>query len=163
MSSTNGNGYKTLLATPLITQDDQLAPETTELWSSGLCDCCADPKLCCITCWFPCVTFGRIAKAVDNGKTSWVASAGIHGLLTYMTGFGWIYSCMYRSKMRERYMLESTSSFRDCLAHFCCERCALCQEYRELQFRGCIMSPADDKQQTYGVEAVPIAHGGMTR
>jgi hypothetical protein len=24
----------------------------------------------------------------------------------------------------------------DCLVHFCCDACALCQEYRELKHRG---------------------------
>jgi hypothetical protein len=28
----------------------------------------------------------------------------------------------------------------DCLVHFCCETCALCQEYRELKNRGYDMS-----------------------
>ncbi|KAI8538848.1 hypothetical protein RHMOL_Rhmol09G0135300 [Rhododendron molle] len=40
-------------------------------WSSGLYDCCDDvancklntgAKLCCVTCYVPCVTFGQIAE-----------------------------------------------------------------------------------------------------
>ncbi|XP_024991951.1 cell number regulator 10-like isoform X2 [Cynara cardunculus var. scolymus] len=158
MSSPNKNVYQTLLGSPPSSPDDQLEPNTTVLWSSGLCDCCADPKLCCLTCWCPCITFGRIAEGVDHGKTSCVASAGIHALLTYMTGFGWMYSYIYRSKMRKQYTGDS-SHFKDCLAHFCCESCALCQEYRELQFRG----STGDEQQKYGVEAVPVTPGGMIR
>ncbi|KAF7826001.1 protein PLANT CADMIUM RESISTANCE 2-like [Senna tora] len=46
-----------------------------------------------------------------------------------------MYSCMYRSKMRKLYMLQNTPC-DDCLLHWCCECCALCQEYRELQNRG---------------------------
>ncbi|KAI3733804.1 hypothetical protein L6452_13260 [Arctium lappa] len=153
MSSANQNGsYQTLLAAPPSSRDDQLEPDTTALWSSGLCDCCADPKLCCLTCWFPCITFGRIAEAVDHGKTSCIASAGIHALLTYMTGFGWMYSYIYRSKMRKQYTRDSSYHFKDCLAHFCCESCALCQEYRETQLHGSIEG---DEEQKYGVEVIP--------
>ncbi|KAI3516642.1 hypothetical protein L1887_15565 [Cichorium endivia] len=135
-----------LLATAPSYEDDLLAAvdlDTDALaqWSTGLANCCSDAPLCCITCWCPCITFGRIAEAVDDGKTSCFASAGIHALLTYMTGCGWIYSLGYRSKIREQYMLGS-SPFQDCLAHFCCERCALCQEYRELQLRGSTLSAA---------------------
>ncbi|KVI05421.1 Uncharacterized protein family Cys-rich [Cynara cardunculus var. scolymus] len=92
MSSPNKNVYQTLLGSPPSSPDDQLEPNTTVLWSSG-----------CLTCWCPCITFGRIAEGVDHGKTSCVASAGIHALLTYMTGFGWMYSYIYRSKMRKQY------------------------------------------------------------
>ena len=45
------------------------------------------------------------------------------------------YSCFYRSKMRQQYTLEK-SPCGDCLVHCCCESCALCQEYRELESRG---------------------------
>ncbi|MQL89670.1 hypothetical protein Taro_022252 [Colocasia esculenta] len=38
-------------------------------WSTGLCDCCDDPGNCCLTCWCPCVTFGRIAEITDRGGT----------------------------------------------------------------------------------------------
>lgn len=60
------------------------------LWSTGLCDCTEDVGNCklvihivvarlpacfwflfvagCMTCWCPCVTFGRIADIVDRGS-----------------------------------------------------------------------------------------------
>jgi len=37
--------------------------------------------------------------------------------------------------MRQQYMLKD-SPCCDCLVHCCCESCALCQEYRELENRG---------------------------
>ncbi|KAK9091506.1 hypothetical protein Sjap_024683 [Stephania japonica] len=37
--------------------------------------------------------------------------------------------------MRHQYHLQE-SPCGDCLVHFCCETCALCQEHRELKSRG---------------------------
>lgn len=67
------------------------------------------------------------------------ASGALYALITYLTGCSCIYSCFYRSKMRQQYMLPE-SPCADCLVHFCCEPCALCQEYRELKTRGFDMS-----------------------
>ncbi|THG20633.1 hypothetical protein TEA_016606 [Camellia sinensis var. sinensis] len=81
-------------------------------WSSGLFDCFSDTSSC--TTWY---------------------------LLLYGCAHicAPLYSCGYRSKLRNRYSLESTPC-NDFLVHFCCEKCALCQEYRELQNRGFNMS-----------------------
>ncbi|XP_042753579.1 cell number regulator 10 [Lactuca sativa] len=165
MSSMNQSSYQKILATVPSNEEGLLAAvgqdtDASAQWSSGLCNCCSDAPLCCITCWCPCITFGRIAEAVDDGKTSCIASGGIHALLTYMTGCGWIYSLAYRYKIREQYMLGS-SPFQDCLAHFCCERCALCQEYRELQLRDSTLSSTGEKKP--GVEVVPVPPTQMTR
>ncbi|THF96154.1 hypothetical protein TEA_001544 [Camellia sinensis var. sinensis] len=105
-------------------------------WSSGLFDCFSDASSCCLTIWCPCVTFGRIAEIVDEGGTTCC-----EGTTWYLLLYGCahicapLYSCGYRSKLRNRYSLESTPC-NDFLVHFCCEKCALCQEYRELQNRG---------------------------
>ncbi|KAM2883790.1 hypothetical protein COP2_011187 [Malus domestica] len=104
-------------------------------WSTGLCDCFSDFKNCCITLWCPCITFGRIAEIVDKGSTSCGASGALYTLITCVTACPCCYSCFYRSKMRQQYSLEE-SPCGDCLVHCFCEHCALCQEYRELQFRG---------------------------
>ncbi|KAJ0726953.1 putative PLAC8 motif-containing protein [Helianthus annuus] len=59
----------------------------------------------------------------------------IYCLLYCVTGCECIYTYMYRSKLRQQYMLPEQPC-NDCLVHCCCESCALCQEYRELKYRG---------------------------
>lgn len=64
-----------------------------------------------------------------------LVSGSLYTLICCLTGCGCLYSCIYRNKMRQQYMLKDTPCC-DCLLHWCCEPCALCQEYRELQNRG---------------------------
>ncbi|XP_054809624.1 protein PLANT CADMIUM RESISTANCE 2-like [Prosopis cineraria] len=104
-------------------------------WSTGLCDCTSDVRNCCITCWCPCITFGQIAEILDKGSTSCGASGALYTLVACVTGCACLYSCFYRAKMRQQFLLKDKPCC-DCLLHCCCEPCALCQEYRELQNRG---------------------------
>ncbi|XXG86630.1 hypothetical protein AAC387_Pa11g1491 [Persea americana] len=112
-------------------------------WSTGLCHCCDDPANCLITCFCPCITFGQIAEIVNRGSLSCPASGGLYLLLGF-TGFACLYSCFYRSRLRADYDLEETPCV-DCLVHFCCECCALSQEYRELKNRGYDMGIGEDR------------------
>ncbi|KAL6893749.1 hypothetical protein ACP4OV_007847 [Aristida adscensionis] len=111
------------------------APGGAATWSSGLFDCFADPGLCCLTWWCPCITFGRVAEIVDSGSSSCGTSGALYALLMAVTGCQWIYSCTYRSKMRAQFGFPE-SACADCCVHLWCEPCALCQQYRELQARG---------------------------
>ncbi|KAJ4710031.1 putative Plant cadmium resistance 2 [Melia azedarach] len=137
-------------------------------WSSGLCNCCADCSICCLTCWCPCITFGRIAEIVDKGSSSCGVYGALYFVLSLVTGCGCLYSCCYRSKMRQQFMLKK-SPCGDCLVHFCCESCALCQEYRELQSRGFDMSigwHGNLERQNRGVAmapSAPVIESGMKR
>ncbi|KAF9673093.1 hypothetical protein SADUNF_Sadunf11G0112900 [Salix dunnii] len=135
-------------------------------WSSDLCDCFSDLPVCCLTCWCPCITFGRIAEITDKGATPCAVSGAIYGLLRWFTGCSCLYSCLYRSKLRKQYMVEE-SPCNDCLVHCCCESCALCQEYRELKHLGFDM--AAGWQETLPgpsgtvSSSAPVAPRGMTR
>ncbi|XP_059074660.1 protein PLANT CADMIUM RESISTANCE 7-like [Cryptomeria japonica] len=105
----------------------------TSRWSTGLYDCGHD---CCdslLTCCCPCVTFGRVAEEVDHGRKSCCTHATIFTLL-YLLGIGCLYSCHYRSKLRDQYHLPEEPC-SDCCVHLCCPCCALCQEHRELKLR----------------------------
>ncbi|KAM4119740.1 hypothetical protein ACJW30_03G082200 [Castanea mollissima] len=104
-------------------------------WSTGLCDCSEDVPNCCITWLCPCITFGRIAEIVDRGSSSCAASKAMYKLISILTSCGCLYLCFYRSKLRQQYTLEEKPC-GDCLVHWWCEPCALCQEYRELKSRG---------------------------
>ncbi|XP_044488912.1 protein PLANT CADMIUM RESISTANCE 2-like [Mangifera indica] len=133
-------------------------------WSSGLCHCCDDVSTCFVTCFCPCITFGQIADIVSKGSSPCAASGAIYGLLA-MTGFACLYSCFYRSSLRAQYDLAESPCV-DCLVHFFCEACALCQEYRELQDRGFDMGigwEANMDRQKRGVIIAPVVASGMTR
>ncbi|KAM3705434.1 hypothetical protein ACJW31_03G080300 [Castanea mollissima] len=136
-------------------------------WSSGLYDCCHDVSNCCLTCWCPCITFGRIADIVDKGSKTTGFSEVVYALIANLIGCGCLYSYPYRTKIRQQYMLEEKPC-GDCLVHFCCEPCALCQEYRELEARGFDMTigwKGNVEKRTGGVMATtaPVFQGSMNR
>ncbi|KAF9608169.1 hypothetical protein IFM89_007555 [Coptis chinensis] len=106
-------------------------------WSTGLCSSCGDLGPCCITCFVPCITFGRIAEMVDE-KSSCVTQGIVYGLLM-LVQCHCLYSCTYRNKLRSKYDLPAEPC-HDCCVHWCCDSCALCQEHAELKSRG--MDPA---------------------
>ncbi|KAF2311155.1 hypothetical protein GH714_019737 [Hevea brasiliensis] len=147
---------------PAVTNNFQLPVA----WSTGLCGCCEDVSSCCLTCWCPCITFGRIAEMVDRGSTACGVSGALYTLILCLTGCSCLYSCFYRSKLRGQYFLEE-SPCSDCCIHFCCEECALCQEYRELKNRGFDMSigrwHGNVERQKRAAAMAPAIEGGMTR
>ncbi|PQQ15014.1 protein PLANT CADMIUM RESISTANCE 7-like [Prunus yedoensis var. nudiflora] len=96
-------------------------------WSGGLCNCGEDVTTCCISCFLPCITFGQIAETVDEGRSLYA--------LLFTIQCHWVYSCMYREKLRQKFGLPEEPCC-DCCVHFCCDPCALCQEHAELKSRG---------------------------
>ncbi|XP_050277972.1 protein PLANT CADMIUM RESISTANCE 3-like [Quercus robur] len=169
MSNPSASGKNSTIQVPEKSQTIAFQVESRSApvpWSTGLCDCCEDVPNCCITWLCPCITFGRIAEIVDGGSSSCAASGAVYTLISILTGCGCLYSCFYRSKLRQQYRLGEKPC-GDCLVHWCCEPCALCQEYRELKSRGFDMTigwQGNVKQQTPGVMAVtaPMAEGGMS-
>ncbi|XP_043694728.1 protein PLANT CADMIUM RESISTANCE 2-like isoform X2 [Telopea speciosissima] len=140
-------------------------PQAPVPWSTGLCGCCSDVKNCCITCWCPCITFGQISEIIDKGSSSCGANGALYALILCLTGCQCCYSCFYRSKMRQQYNLQKDPC-GDCLVHCCCELCALCQEYRELENHGYDMKlgwHGNVEKQNRGIAMAPIVEEGMTR
>ncbi|KAJ6748478.1 DUF614 FAMILY PROTEIN-RELATED [Salix purpurea] len=139
------------------------APGVAGKWSSGLCHCCDDPANCVITCFCPCITFGQVAEIVNRGSTTCFMSGAVYAILM---GSACLYSCCYRSKLRGQFDLDEAPCV-DCLVHFCCETCALTQEYRELKNRGFDMGIGWEANmvrfQQRGITTAPFAPPGMTR
>ncbi|KAJ1704022.1 hypothetical protein LUZ63_003801 [Rhynchospora breviuscula] len=104
-------------------------------WSTGLCDCFDDVNNCCLTCWCPCITFGRIAEIVDKGDTTCRAAGCHYCLLVCFSKTHWKHSYRYRSRLRKDYNLQEVPCADICV-HFWCEGFALCQMSRELKNRG---------------------------
>ncbi|XP_019176486.1 PREDICTED: protein PLANT CADMIUM RESISTANCE 2-like [Ipomoea nil] len=116
--------------------DRSLTP-LTNAWSTQLCDCFSDIKISFITIFLPCVTFGRIAEFINEGHTTWWEHALMFAfchVLTLSQGSS-IYSCYYRTKMRNKYALNG-NIFMDFLLHLFCMRLSLCQQYRQLDRMG---------------------------
>ncbi|CAN1158454.1 Protein PLANT CADMIUM RESISTANCE 12 [Linum perenne] len=103
-------------------------------WTTGLCGCCEDPGSCVKTSCCPCITFGQNAVIVDRNNTSCFGSGLVFCMLANI-GISCLYSYPYRSKLREQYKLPEKPC-GDCILHWCCTPCVLCQEYRELKNRG---------------------------
>ncbi|XP_078182053.1 uncharacterized protein LOC144575695 [Carex rostrata] len=136
-------------------------------WTTGLFDCAHDMENSIITFFCPCITFGQIAELTDRGMTTCSSAGLIYGLLLYFTGLHWIYSWMYRTRMRAAYSLPE-EPFHDCLVHAICDPCALCQEYREFKNRGFNMNLGwignmQLKAQQEAAAGVPPPVQGMIR
>ncbi|XP_010068703.2 protein PLANT CADMIUM RESISTANCE 2 isoform X2 [Eucalyptus grandis] len=139
-------------------------------WSTGLCDCCGDIKSCCITFWCPCITFGQISEILDKGATSCCANCATFTLIHLLTSVAFAYPCTcfysypYRARLRREFELKEYPC-NDCLVHFCCMSCALCQEYRELKSRGFNVEKgwAGNASQHGEVAMAPKVEGGMRR
>ncbi|KAK8970252.1 Protein PLANT CADMIUM RESISTANCE 8 [Platanthera guangdongensis] len=106
-----------------------------EPWSTGLYDCHLNQTNAIMTAFFPCVTFGQIAEILDEGGTSCTLGSFMYILMVPALLTCWIMGSNYRKKLRSRYNLVEAPS-EDRTLHLFCSCCALCQEFRELQYRG---------------------------
>ncbi|KAI4380158.1 hypothetical protein MLD38_006379 [Melastoma candidum] len=101
-------------------------------WRSGLFDCCRDPISAIITTIAPCVTFGLNTNILDNGSTGCLTGTLLYVFLCpLLCRIG----IKYRKRLRNAYQLAE-APVSDRVAHRCFPCCALCQEFRELKYRG---------------------------
>ncbi|XP_071189755.1 cornifelin homolog A-like [Salvelinus alpinus] len=98
----------------------------TGVWSSSICDCCDDMKICCFGFWCPCCL--RCQMSTDFGECFCLP------LLDIFVNCIPAVSLALRSTMRERYRIQGTIC-NDCLLVAFCTPCAWCQMARELKLR----------------------------
>lgn len=107
------------------------APAGLSEFSSGLYSCCARP--CCVFCvgfFCPCILYGD-------------TYARLHGLgfcahCVLYAFCGWA-ACLFASKTRRTLRIKYAiveKPCSDCCVHCWCSWCAVCQEARELMYRG---------------------------
>lgn len=97
-----------------------------------MCDCTNDCGICCYGCWCTSCLFGRNAKKIDNSDCCPMCLAYYCLQNIYLC---WLPQFFKREKLRKKYDLKEDSC-GDIPATLCCSSCALCQEAREIKFRG---------------------------
>ncbi|KAH7351500.1 hypothetical protein KP509_19G000200 [Ceratopteris richardii] len=105
-------------------------------WTTGFfCRAFVDLEAWSCAFFCPCIAVGRIANIVDRGETSCEEGCCIYCGIQWITGMGFLYSCMYRKKVRDMFDLPPEPC-NDILTDWCCHSCSISQVYRELKNRG---------------------------
>ncbi|PNH05560.1 Protein PLANT CADMIUM RESISTANCE 3 [Tetrabaena socialis] len=135
-------------------------------WSTGLCNCCADPGGCgtcfCSFCCAPC-QYGKNVERIPASEVycgSNCCGAGccfcLLGLMSFVPGVG--LSCFVhmgaRNYIRMKYGIPGNGC-SDCATTWCCIPCALCQESRELTIRQAVQEKKEIKSDQ--VAPAPVA------
>ena len=102
-------------------------------FSTRIQSCGDDVGVCCLTCWCPCVTWGRIAEFTLD-IPSWI------GCLIYCccSNLTCCLGMLGRAELRKKLAIGAAMSGGnmdccvDCCVHCCAHSCALCQELREI-------------------------------
>ncbi|RWR95804.1 protein PLANT CADMIUM RESISTANCE 2-like protein [Cinnamomum micranthum f. kanehirae] len=120
---------------------------------------------CCEYCAL-CQEYRELKNRGFDMKIACGTGGALYTLMMLVTGCPCLYSCFYRTKLRGQFLLHGNKC-TDCLIHCCCERCAVCQEYRELKNQGFDMEigwNANVKRQTPGITNLPPSvTEGMSR
>ncbi|PYH81059.1 PLAC8-domain-containing protein [Aspergillus uvarum CBS 121591] len=106
-------------------------------WNYSLFDCCSPASLCLTSCCLPCLAFGKTQARVQDPKLEGYSSVNGDCMIFTFLSFGyaqWIYQCIKRGEMRQKYGIEG-SCCGDCCVTFCCSCCALVQEEKEAELR----------------------------
>jgi len=112
-------------------------------WTSGPFDICSDARVCCWSCWCPCI---RWADNMDmlGILGFWVGLLLFCGLIMLTTVPGglllWLVAVLlwmsFRQQLRLKFDMEQ-STFRtfagDCALYCCCWPCAIAQEARHIE------------------------------
>lgn len=124
------------------------------VWTSGICDCFSDMSTCCLSCWCPCVQYGKNVEALT--KQACAGPCVTFFCLQIMCfGSSWIVSHQTRVDLRAKFGIEGNCC-ADCCCHLWCRCCAIAQEAREIQKRGFLAVP----NQVVAVQQTQV-QGGM--
>ncbi|XP_034033771.1 cornifelin homolog B-like isoform X2 [Thalassophryne amazonica] len=113
----------------IITQPQPvLYAQTSNDWSSGICDCSDDMRECCFAFWclpcFMCQVSKRYGECLCLPLLEIFCGGPIPAITMSM-----------RVSMRQRYGIEGNMC-RDCVCSFFCFPCTWCQMSREMKKRG---------------------------
>ena len=103
-------------------------------FSTRIQSCGDDVGVCCLTCWCPCITWGRIGQFTLD-IPSWI------GCLVYCwcSNLTCCLGMLGRAELRKKLAIGAGMSGGigdccvDCCVHCCAHSCALCQELREIE------------------------------
>ncbi|KAH6914515.1 PLAC8-domain-containing protein [Coprinopsis sp. MPI-PUGE-AT-0042] len=119
-------------------------PMTAEgrAWSNSLFSCLEEPVTFIVSCFAPCVVYGRVKHRYEYLEAKGMADPTEGGELitndTIMHGaanccaLGFIFQMGNRQNIRTRYNVQG-DSVMDLLTSCCCAPCALTQESREIE------------------------------
>ncbi|KAK0385800.1 hypothetical protein NLU13_6977 [Sarocladium strictum] len=118
----------------------QLGPSRNDgqNWVTSLWSCCSPVGLCCMTCWLPCITYGKTDHRLRNngnleGYSCCNSACMIFCLASYCS-VACIPAFMQRSNLREKYSLQGNCC-KDFMASWCCTCCVLMQSDKEAELR----------------------------
>ncbi|KIK42332.1 hypothetical protein CY34DRAFT_805076 [Suillus luteus UH-Slu-Lm8-n1] len=111
-------------------------------WHAGLFSCWDDAGTYCMSCWCPCIIYGKNRQRLDHlqendmpdpelGGSGCDADCCMHLALNMVCGFGWVLQLGQRATLRARHRIDG-SPVNDCLTAFFCTPCELTQESQEL-------------------------------
>lgn len=105
---------------------------TRNKWSFGFWDCCSPCGTACLSCWCPCILFGKTYRRTHHNERSPdccnLMCCAYCSLLP--CGGASIMACFTRKATREQFGIDGDGC-TDCLAACCCPCCALLQEGKE--------------------------------
>lgn len=103
-------------------------------FETGLCSCLDDKQSCLDGCCCPCCQSGRQCAAVEGQVNQMNTGMCCLYLVSTFVGGAWIFTACLRCKIDEKYNLGE-GKLMSCCTAMCCERCALCQAYRQLAMK----------------------------
>ncbi|UKZ65060.1 uncharacterized protein TrAtP1_006262 [Trichoderma atroviride] len=122
------------------------SPAGAGKWSTSLFDCFSPIDTCLITCWVPCLTFGKTHHRIHkSGTLEGYEPVNTSCLLFCVPGLHCILASMQRQSIRGKYNLEGTC-LEDMAKSYCCACCNLIQLDKESAHREALLNNVNSEQ-----------------